>query len=79
MKADEHAIERDGMKVEEIRENDVTYLPPPKPMPEDEDGDVLDTRLPKDLASCTTKTVDFLEVFQRVMNQMSFSLNQILT
>lgn len=71
MKVEEHATDaREGAKVEEIRENDVTYLPPPKPMPMDEDGSVTDTRVPRDLVPCTTKTVDFLELSQRVRREI---------
>lgn len=68
VKTDEHANDaRDSTKIEEIRENDVTYLPPPKPMSLDEDGNVVDTRIPRDLIQCSTKSVDFPEIFQRVI------------
>lgn len=54
---------------EEITEDDkvpdVTELPMPEPMPKDDDGEIVDTRIPSDLKPPKkSNNLDFLLIFQ---------------
>lgn len=62
-------IKEDVCKTEENNEADVNSLPLPEPMPLDQEGNMIETRIPLDLKPTRkTKSSDLPSVFLNVKN-----------
>jgi len=59
------SVELKEEATEEPKVPDVTELPIPEPMPKDDEGEIVDTRIPSDLKPPKkSSNLDFLLIFQ---------------